>query len=155
MLLGLYEDAADDGDGSFFEHIGLPPDATWGQFRQHYDDRGGSTPERVGRDLETYPPIAQRIRASLSWRTPLLAKSRISTAPIRQPESDEQRRWDVCFGLQSQADQNLTSWHLAECNRSAIMLHSPTSSACSRTHLAKQITSHCRDDAGPEAGSTS
>ena len=61
MLLGLYEDAADDGDGSFFEHIGLPPDATWGQFRQHYDDRGGSTPERVGRDLETYPPIAQRI----------------------------------------------------------------------------------------------
>ncbi len=60
MLLGLYEDEAEHGDGSFFEHIGLPPDATWGQFRQHYDDRGGSTPERVGRDLETYPPPAVR-----------------------------------------------------------------------------------------------
>ncbi len=59
MLLGLYEDEAENGDGSFFEHIGLPPDATWEQFRQHYAD--GPSPERVGNDLATYPPIAQRI----------------------------------------------------------------------------------------------
>ncbi len=59
MLLGLYEDEADNGDGSFFEHIGLSPDATWEQFRQHYAD--GPSPERVGNDLATYPPIAQRI----------------------------------------------------------------------------------------------
>jgi len=59
ILLGLYEDEIDNGDGSFFEHIGLSPDATREQFRQHYT--GGPSPERVGNDLATYPPIARRI----------------------------------------------------------------------------------------------
>ena len=68
MLLGLYEDEAENGDGSFFEHIGLSPDATWEQFRRHYADRGGPTPERVGNDLATYPPIAQRIAELKSER---------------------------------------------------------------------------------------
>ncbi len=31
MLLGLYEDETENGDGSFFEHIGLPPDSTRAQ----------------------------------------------------------------------------------------------------------------------------
>ena len=61
MLLGLYEDEAENGDGSFFEHIGLPPDSTWEQFCEHYADRGGPSSERVGNDLATYPPIARRI----------------------------------------------------------------------------------------------
>ena len=61
MLLGLYEDEAENGDGSFFEHIGLPSDATWEQFCRHYADCGGPSSERVGNDLATYPPIAQRI----------------------------------------------------------------------------------------------
>ncbi len=47
------------GDGSFFEHIGLPPDSTWEQFCKHYADRGGPSSERVGKDLATYPPIAR------------------------------------------------------------------------------------------------
>ncbi len=42
MLLGLYEDETENGDGSFFEH-------------------GGPSSERVGNDLATYPPIARRI----------------------------------------------------------------------------------------------
>ena len=50
-----------NGDGSFFEHIGLPPDSTWEQFCEHYADRGGPSSERVGNDLATYPPIARRI----------------------------------------------------------------------------------------------
>ncbi len=61
MLLGLYEDETEFGDGSFFVHIGLPPDSTWEQFFEHYADRGGPSSERVGHDLATYPPIARRI----------------------------------------------------------------------------------------------
>ena len=61
MLLGLYEDEVENGDGSFFEHIGLLPDSTWEQFRDHYANRGGPSSERVGNDLATYPPIARRI----------------------------------------------------------------------------------------------
>ena len=59
ILLGLYEDEAENGDGRFFEHIGLPPDATSEQFRRNY--AGGPSSEPVGNDLAKYPPIAQRI----------------------------------------------------------------------------------------------
>ena len=58
----LYEDEAEDGDGAFFEHVGLPKDATWEQFRAHNavgeDDVDA---DRAFGDLETYPPIAARI----------------------------------------------------------------------------------------------
>ncbi len=58
----LYDDEAEDGDGAFFKHVGLPKDATWEQFRSHYavgeDDVDA---DRAFGDFETYPPIAARI----------------------------------------------------------------------------------------------
>ena len=61
MLLGIFEDGLTDGDGSFFEHAGLPRDASWGQFRRHYDTAGMPDAGRAAGDLATYPPIANRI----------------------------------------------------------------------------------------------
>ena len=58
---GLYDDEAKEGAG-FFQHVGLPPDATWAAFRAHYavgeDDVDAN---RAFGDLESYPPIAARI----------------------------------------------------------------------------------------------
>jgi len=62
LVRGLYDDEAADGDGSFFEHVGLPPDVSWEEFREHYavgDDDIDA--ERACGDLATYPPIAARI----------------------------------------------------------------------------------------------
>lgn len=61
LLLGLYEDQVANADFDFFEHIGLPRDASWGQFRRHYDKDGLPDSERASRDLRTYPPVAKRI----------------------------------------------------------------------------------------------
>jgi hypothetical protein len=65
VLLAMYRDEAEYGDGGFFEHIGLPRDASWGQFRRHYDKAGLPDAERAANDLTTYPPVARVIRKRL------------------------------------------------------------------------------------------
>ena len=61
MLLGQYLDAAENNDGGLFRHIGLPSDASWGQFRRHYDNNGKPDIDRAVNDLLTYPPVAAHI----------------------------------------------------------------------------------------------
>ena len=61
LLLSLYEDEAIHSDGSFFEHVGLSRDASWGHFRRHYDKEGLPDADRAANDLATYPPVARRI----------------------------------------------------------------------------------------------
>ena len=52
----------DDADPEFLQHVGLPADASWDQWRAHYaTDDDDVDMERVGEDLKTYPPIAARI----------------------------------------------------------------------------------------------
>ncbi len=36
LVHGLYDDEANEVDGSFFRHVGLSVDTTWEQFRAHY-----------------------------------------------------------------------------------------------------------------------
>ena len=62
LVQGLYDDEANEGDGSFFLHVGLPENVTWEQFRAHYavgDNDVNS--KRACEDLATYPPIAARV----------------------------------------------------------------------------------------------
>lgn len=58
----LYDDEAGMGDGTFFEHVGLPRDVSWERFRDYYavgeDDVDA---DQAFGDLTTYPPIAARI----------------------------------------------------------------------------------------------
>ena len=61
ILLGHFIDEAENSDGGFFEHIGLPADASWGEFRRHYDKDGVPDIDRAANDLFTYPPIAERV----------------------------------------------------------------------------------------------
>ncbi len=52
----------DDADAEFLQHVGLPADATWEQWRAHYTaDDGSADVDRVGNDLKTFPPIAAEI----------------------------------------------------------------------------------------------
>ncbi len=53
----------DNADAEFLQHIGLPIDTSWDQWRAHYatDDDDGVDMERVGDDLRTFPPIAAQI----------------------------------------------------------------------------------------------
>ena len=52
----------DDRDPEFLEHVGLPADVTWDEYRAHYtaglDD---IDMERAANDLMTYPPIVTRL----------------------------------------------------------------------------------------------
>ena len=49
-------------DAEFLQHVGLPADASWDQWRAHYaTDDDGVNMERVGDDLKTFPPIAAQI----------------------------------------------------------------------------------------------
>ncbi len=62
-------------------------------------------------------------------------------------------RWDVRFRPQSQANQNPTSSHLAECNITRFTLHSD--GEVSRAALGRsgvQIPPCCRDAAVPQGG---
>ncbi len=58
----LYDDNAEDGDGAFFKHVGLPRNVSWERFRVHYavgeDDVDA---DQAFGDLTTYPQIAARI----------------------------------------------------------------------------------------------
>ncbi len=56
-------------DAEFLQHVGLPTDASWDQWRAHYatdDDRVDM--ERVGNDLKTFPPIAAQIEEIIAER---------------------------------------------------------------------------------------
>ena len=55
-LLSAYEDAKESGPG-LFEHIGLDPEASFEEFRAHYDKDGAADIDRAAKDLFTYPPI--------------------------------------------------------------------------------------------------
>jgi len=54
--------AYDNGDKSFFIHSGLPSDCDWPTFEKHYRTRGRIDFDRYVEDLNTYPPILQRIK---------------------------------------------------------------------------------------------
>ncbi len=52
----------DDSDAEFFQHVGLPVDASWDQWRSHYTTADDDVDMvRAGEDLKTFPPIAARI----------------------------------------------------------------------------------------------
>lgn len=61
-LLGWYLEYQSQGDGKFFEFIGLPRNATCNDFRRHYDKDGKPDIDRAAEDLFNYPPIAARIK---------------------------------------------------------------------------------------------
>ena len=61
ILLDHYIDEVDNGDGSYFQHIGLSADASWSEFRRHYDKDGAPDIDRAGNDLASYPPFAERV----------------------------------------------------------------------------------------------
>ena len=60
-LLNAYEDAKESGPG-LFEHIGLDPDVSYEEFRDHYDNDGMADIDRAAKDLFTYPPVVERIK---------------------------------------------------------------------------------------------
>ena len=57
LLLIWYEDA----DADYLRYLGLPPKATWAEYRRHYDEDGGADVDRMANDLLNYPPIAAGI----------------------------------------------------------------------------------------------
>ncbi len=60
--VNVLRDWFDDADAEFLQHVGLPADATWDQWRAHYTaDDGSADVDRVGNDLATFPPIAAEI----------------------------------------------------------------------------------------------
>lgn len=61
-LRNWYDDHREDEEGEFFLHIGLPLDCSWEAFRHHYTTRKRIDHARAGADLESFPPIAARIK---------------------------------------------------------------------------------------------
>ena len=61
LLQIWYEDA----DADYLRYLGLPPKATWEEYRRHYSvgEDGGADVGRMANDLANYPPIASSIRA--------------------------------------------------------------------------------------------
>ncbi len=62
ILRDWYEDHSEEGEGEFFEHIGLPQDCSWETFRRHYTTRKRIDFDRAGDDLASFPPVAARIK---------------------------------------------------------------------------------------------
>ncbi len=59
----------DNADAEFLQHVGLPTDASWDQWRAHYTtDDDDVDMERVGDDLRTFPPIAAHIEVLTAER---------------------------------------------------------------------------------------
>ena len=54
MLRRTYDDAKENYPG-LFEHIGMDPDVSYGEFRDHYDKGSVADIDRVAMDLYTYP----------------------------------------------------------------------------------------------------
>ena len=62
ILRGWYDDHAEDGEGEFFLHIGLPRDCSWEAFRRHYTTRKRIDHARAADDLLSFPPIVARLK---------------------------------------------------------------------------------------------
>ena len=62
-LLTLFLDEVDARGGDFFAYVGLPRDASWGQFRRRYDRDGEPDISRAGADMAGYAPIAAHLPA--------------------------------------------------------------------------------------------
>ena len=64
LLRDLYdsESEIEEGEGEFFEHIGLPRDCSWAAFRRHYTKRKRIDHAVVAADLASFPPIAARVK---------------------------------------------------------------------------------------------
>ncbi len=62
VLRNWYEDYAEDGEGEFFLHIGLPRDCSWEAFRRHYTTRKRIDHARAADDFFSFPPIVARLK---------------------------------------------------------------------------------------------
>ncbi len=62
LLRNWYDSHREDEEGEFFLHIGLPRDCSWGAYRRHYTTRKRIDHARAAGDLESFPPIAARIK---------------------------------------------------------------------------------------------
>ncbi len=62
ILRDWYDDHSEEGEGEFFLHIGLPQDCSWDAFRHHYTTRKRIDYARHGDDLDSFPPIAARVK---------------------------------------------------------------------------------------------
>ncbi len=62
IVRSLYDDAVENENPAYLQHVGLSPDATWEQFRALYavgDDHVDV--DRATGDLVTFPPVAAAI----------------------------------------------------------------------------------------------
>ena len=63
LLRSWYDDHVESPPTtSFFTHVGLSRNCSWGAFREHYTHRGRINHARHAEDLSTYPPVARRIK---------------------------------------------------------------------------------------------
>ncbi len=62
LLRNWYDDHAEDEDGAFFKHVGLPVDCSWEAFRRHYTTRKRIDHARAADDLASFPPIVARVK---------------------------------------------------------------------------------------------
>ena len=62
LLRNWYDSHSEEGGEEFFPHIGLPRDCSWEAFRHHYTKRKRIDHARAAGDLESFPPIAARIK---------------------------------------------------------------------------------------------
>ena len=62
VLRSWYDDHSEEGEGEFFEHIGLPRDCSWDDFRRHYTTRKRIDHARHCDDISSFPPIVARIK---------------------------------------------------------------------------------------------
>ncbi len=80
-LLSAFEDAKESGSG-FFEHIGLDPEASFEDFRAHYDKDGAVDIDRAAKDLFTYTPVEARLKELSN----LLAAAELAEAQLADME---------------------------------------------------------------------
>ncbi len=62
LLWNWYDDHAEDEDGAFFKHAGLPVDCSWEAFRRHYTKRKRINHARAADDFFSFPPIVARLK---------------------------------------------------------------------------------------------
>jgi hypothetical protein len=76
LFEGLIEEPGDDGIIGFAKHIGIQlstydkGDSWWPIFLAHYTTGKELDEARVGRDLESFPPIARRVAELKAKETP-------------------------------------------------------------------------------------
>ncbi len=112
-LRSHYEEEAADGEGRFFEFIGLPRDATWEQFRQHYDKDGVPDIDRVASDFFRYPPVAKEVRRLKRLK---LARYRALTPSVKAMLKDFSRLSKLISEAKTDRD-----WEEVEALRADVM----------------------------------